>query len=62
MYLLGIDGGGTKTEEVVADAYGNVFAKVVTGSSNPTSMSREDFESIMEKAHFFDANTEIRIV
>lgn len=48
LYLLGIDGGGTKTEGVIADAYGNVFARVVTGPSNPTSMSREDFERIME--------------
>ncbi|MFJ5771863.1 N-acetylglucosamine kinase [Psychrobacillus sp. NPDC093180] len=44
MYLLGIDGGGTKTEGVVADAYGNVFVRVVTGPSNPTSMSKEEFE------------------
>jgi N-acetylglucosamine kinase-like BadF-type ATPase len=34
-YLLGFDGGGTKTECVLADAEGRVLARATTGPSNP---------------------------
>jgi N-acetylglucosamine kinase-like BadF-type ATPase len=34
-YLLGIDGGGTKTESVLADREGRVIARALAGPSNP---------------------------
>ena len=34
-YILGFDGGGTKTECVLADAEGKIFARSTTGPSNP---------------------------
>jgi glucosamine kinase len=34
-YFLGLDGGGTKTECVLADAEGNVLARSFAGASNP---------------------------
>lgn len=34
-YILGFDGGGTKTECVLADLEGNVLARATTGPSNP---------------------------
>jgi glucosamine kinase len=34
-YFLGLDGGGTKTECVLADAEGRVVARAVAGPSNP---------------------------
>ena len=38
MYVLGIDGGGTKTAGVIADLNGNVAAKATVGPSNPNSV------------------------
>ncbi len=35
LYYVGIDGGGTKTKCVIADASGNILATAVAGSSNP---------------------------
>ena len=35
VYILGFDGGGTKTECLLADAEGNVLARATTGPSNP---------------------------
>ena len=34
-YFLGFDGGGTKTECVLADAHGAVLARATAGPSNP---------------------------
>ncbi|HKQ88970.1 MAG TPA: BadF/BadG/BcrA/BcrD ATPase family protein [Candidatus Acidoferrales bacterium] len=34
-YILGFDGGGTKTECLLADEEGNVLARATTGPSNP---------------------------
>ncbi|MCM3763666.1 hypothetical protein M3234_01680 [Neobacillus niacini] len=40
MYVLGIDGGGTKTKGVIADASGNVYASAKQGSdADETSSS-----------------------
>ncbi|WP_342599894.1 BadF/BadG/BcrA/BcrD ATPase family protein [Psychrobacillus sp. FSL H8-0483] len=47
MYVLGIDGGGTKTVGLVADENGNVFMKVITGPSNPNAMLPEEFEKVL---------------
>lgn len=45
MYVLAIDGGGTKTTAVISDVFGNVYAKIVTGRSNPTAMDAPHFEA-----------------
>ncbi|WP_407271564.1 N-acetylglucosamine kinase [Radiobacillus sp. PE A8.2] len=39
MYVLAIDGGGTKTKGVIADCNGNVVASATVGASNPNSVS-----------------------
>lgn len=38
-YLLGIDGGGTKTEGILTDACGHILARRVTGASNPNDVT-----------------------
>lgn len=47
MYVLGIDGGGTKTTGMVADENGNVYMQTVTGRSNPNTLSQQEFEKVM---------------
>ncbi|WP_254660123.1 N-acetylglucosamine kinase [Lysinibacillus xylanilyticus] len=44
MYVLAIDGGGTKTSAVICDEQGNIYAKVVTTRSNPTAMGIQYFK------------------
>ncbi|WP_170840697.1 N-acetylglucosamine kinase [Oceanobacillus limi] len=39
MYVIGIDGGGTKTIGVLADENGTVVAKSIVGPTNPNSVS-----------------------
>ncbi len=41
-YLLGIDGGGTKTEFVLSHINGNEIARVVLGCSNPVNIGTEN--------------------
>ncbi|MFD2639034.1 N-acetylglucosamine kinase [Piscibacillus salipiscarius] len=41
-YVIGIDGGGTKTKAILADEFGNVYASVTTGPSNPNAMMKEE--------------------
>jgi N-acetylglucosamine kinase-like BadF-type ATPase len=41
-YVLGIDGGGTKTLGLVADLYGRVLGRGVEGSSNPQVVGFEN--------------------
>ena len=38
-YLIGIDGGGTKTLGVLTDASGNVLAKAATAATNPNDVT-----------------------
>ncbi|MDM5249445.1 MULTISPECIES: BadF/BadG/BcrA/BcrD ATPase family protein [unclassified Lysinibacillus] len=45
MYVLAIDGGGTKTSAVICDEFGNIYAKVETTRSNPTAMDVQYFKS-----------------
>ncbi|MFJ7734320.1 N-acetylglucosamine kinase [Lysinibacillus sp. NPDC097231] len=45
MYVLAIDGGGTKTSAIICDELGNIYAKVVTTRSNPTAMDTQYFKS-----------------
>ncbi|MGI2329200.1 N-acetylglucosamine kinase [Planococcus sp. YIM B11945] len=47
MYVLGIDGGGTKTAGIVADEFGTIYMQAVTGRSNPTTLSPQEFEQVM---------------
>lgn len=47
MYVLGIDGGGTKTTGIVADEFGNVYMHAVTGRSNPNTLQQEEFEEVI---------------
>ncbi|WP_431808403.1 N-acetylglucosamine kinase [Lysinibacillus sphaericus] len=47
MYVLAIDGGGTKTCAVICDEHGNLYGKVVTSRSNPTALDRQHFESTL---------------
>lgn len=42
MYVLGIDGGGTKTIGVIANLKGEVIAKATVGPSNPNSVNKSD--------------------
>jgi N-acetylglucosamine kinase-like BadF-type ATPase len=44
VYVLGIDGGGTKTKGVIADHSGKVVAQHTVGASNPNSMHQSDVE------------------
>lgn len=47
MYVLAIDGGGTKTSAVICDEQGKIYAQVVTTRSNPTAMDRPYFEATL---------------
>ncbi|MFD1030126.1 N-acetylglucosamine kinase [Metaplanococcus flavidus] len=47
MYVLGIDGGGTKTSGVVADESGRVYMQTIGGSSNPNALTQEKFEEVL---------------
>lgn len=42
MYVLGIDGGGTKTTGVIANLKGEVIAQATVGPSNPNSVNKTD--------------------
>lgn len=44
MYVLGIDGGGTKTVGVMADEYGNIVAKQTVGGTNQNGVDRKTVE------------------
>ncbi|XRD24132.1 ROK family protein [Lysinibacillus fusiformis] len=45
MYVLAIDGGGTKTTAVICDEKGQCFAQIQTTRSNPTAMDQPYFEA-----------------
>src|SRR5699024_11102356 len=45
MYVLGIDGGGTKTKGVIANARGAVMAEASVGPTNPNSVERKSVEN-----------------
>lgn len=46
-YIIGIDGGGTKTETIAYDLEGNEIAKALTGFSNLVSGKEEALRNIM---------------
>jgi N-acetylglucosamine kinase-like BadF-type ATPase len=45
VYVLGIDGGGTKTVGVIADEYGNIVAHQTVGATNQNGVDRKKVES-----------------
>lgn len=48
-YVIGVDGGGTKTSAVIADMQGNIVAEATTGPTNPNIVSAEELELIFQK-------------
>jgi N-acetylglucosamine kinase len=49
-YVLGFDGGGTKTECVLMDAAGKIFARSFSGPSNPSRVGVESATREIEQA------------
>ncbi|WP_196493792.1 N-acetylglucosamine kinase [Ornithinibacillus caprae] len=49
MYVIGIDGGGTKTIGAIVDESGHVYAKSEVGPSNPNSVDTSLVKSELEK-------------
>lgn len=40
-YVIGIDGGGTKTTGVISNSKGEIFAEVTVGATNPNSVEKD---------------------
>ncbi|OCA85990.1 hypothetical protein A8F94_14185 [Bacillus sp. FJAT-27225] len=49
MFVLGIDGGGTKTKGVIANSNGEIIAEAISGASNPNSVSHDELEIELSK-------------
>lgn len=49
MYVLGIDGGGTKTTGVIANEQGKVFGEVTVGATNPNSVQQAAIKDELTK-------------
>jgi glucosamine kinase len=49
-YVLGFDGGGTKTECVLMDSSGKILARGIAGPSNPSRVGLESATGEIEKA------------
>ena len=49
-YILGIDGGGTRTTAVLADLEGKVFQEYITGSSNYKSVGIKNVQDNINSA------------
>ncbi|MFD1848618.1 N-acetylglucosamine kinase [Oceanobacillus bengalensis] len=45
MYVIGIDGGGTKTKGVLANSNGEIIAETIVGASNPNSVLDADLRN-----------------
>lgn len=48
-YLLGIDGGGTKTEFLLTDIDGNEIKRIFLGASNPVNIGIENTKEILKQ-------------
>lgn len=48
-YLLGIDGGGTKTDFLLTDLNGNEIKRIILGPSNPVSMGIDVTKKCLEQ-------------
>lgn len=51
-YVIGIDGGGTKTHMKIADLNGNIIAEGVKGPSNINSSAEEDVKNVFKDLIF----------
>lgn len=49
VYVLGIDGGGTKTKGVIASSSGEIIAEATVGPTNPNNGNKEDLERELVK-------------
>ncbi|MFD2044912.1 N-acetylglucosamine kinase [Ornithinibacillus salinisoli] len=49
MYVLGIDGGGTKTKGVISNSKGEILAEATVGATNPNSVAKPDLELELAK-------------
>ncbi|MED3622565.1 N-acetylglucosamine kinase [Neobacillus thermocopriae] len=49
MFVLGIDGGGTKTIGVLCDHHGRVYSRAVVGPTNPNSLGYDRVETEIQK-------------
>src|SRR5699024_3969364 len=49
MYVIGIDGGGTSTKGVIANAKGDIFAQATVGATNPNSIPQGEVEEEFKK-------------
>ncbi|THE13791.1 hypothetical protein E1I69_06175 [Bacillus timonensis] len=49
MYIIGIDGGGTKTKGVIATEAGIIIAQATVGASNPNNVKKEDLQKELAK-------------
>ncbi len=60
-YVIGIDGGGTKTKAVLADEHGTIYSEIVAGPSNLNSTSRDSVEKTFQDifSHFKKTQPEI---
>ncbi len=48
-YYLGIDGGGTKTEFLLADESGRILCRTLLGGSNPSDVGMERTHALLEE-------------
>lgn len=48
-YLLGIDGGGTKTEFLLTDIYKNEIKRVILGASNPVNVGLDGTTAVLKQ-------------
>ncbi len=48
-YLLGIDGGGTKTEFLLTDINTNEINRIILGTSNPVNIGIKESEAVLRK-------------
>ncbi len=48
-YLLGIDGGGTKTEFLLTDINENIIRRIVLGTSNPVNIGTEKSKAVLRE-------------
>ncbi|PAV30975.1 hypothetical protein CIL05_04480 [Virgibacillus profundi] len=49
MYVLGIDGGGTKTKGVITSIDGKTVAEATVGATNPNSIKQDDLKNELHK-------------
>ncbi|GIO26509.1 N-acetylglucosamine kinase [Ornithinibacillus bavariensis] len=48
-YVIGIDGGGTKTQVMLADQHGNILTNEQYGSTNPNTVSKQYLRELFQQ-------------